>query len=99
MLSDLRARIDAVDDELIRLLNKRASIALEIARVKAELGMELFDGNRFEAVKQRWRARNSGPLFEFDIVLLAETVMDSTYEPMLKHYNDHLRDKELAENT
>ena len=33
-LGDLRKRIDAVDDEILRLLNQRGALVIEVARVK-----------------------------------------------------------------
>ncbi len=39
-LESVRARIDAIDDEILRLINERAHAAREVARIKREAGEE-----------------------------------------------------------
>ena len=45
-LQDYRARIDEVDDELLRLFKERMSISREIARYKKERGIPVTDAAR-----------------------------------------------------
>ena len=45
-LADLRKKIDALDDALVRLLNARAACALEIGRVKKEAGLPVYQPTR-----------------------------------------------------
>lgn len=42
-LRELRNSIKETDRKIVRLLNQRAGMALEIGRIKAELGMEIYD--------------------------------------------------------
>ena len=37
-----RKEIDAIDEQLVRLLNERARVACEIGRLKKELGVEVY---------------------------------------------------------
>lgn len=61
-LDQLRRRIDRIDENLLRLLNQRASAALQIGRVKKQHGLPVFDGKRERAVLGRLVRGNGGPL-------------------------------------
>ena len=61
-LDDWRRQIDALDCELLRLLNQRAAIACEIALIKVASGLPAYDGNRERQVLARVAAQNTGPL-------------------------------------
>lgn len=45
-LDELRAQIDGVDSELVRLFTKRMSIAAEVAQYKSSHGMQVLDSQR-----------------------------------------------------
>ena len=49
-LDDLRKQIDALDSELLRLLNQRADLVLEIGVIKKEQGLQIYAPEREEAV-------------------------------------------------
>ncbi|MFT7484907.1 MAG: prephenate dehydrogenase [Candidatus Paceibacteria bacterium] len=61
-LGEARASIDALDSELMRLLQRRARIALRAARAKAEHGRGVRDRPREEAllIKRRQLAEENG---------------------------------------
>jgi chorismate mutase len=61
-LDDWRRQIDALDTELLRLLNQRAAIACEIAAIKVASGLPAYDGNRERQVLARVAEQNTGPL-------------------------------------
>ena len=61
-LDEWRRQIDALDTELLRLLNQRAAIACEIASIKVASGLPAFDGNRERQVLARVVEKNTGPL-------------------------------------
>lgn len=61
-LDDWRRQIDALDAELLRLLNQRAAIACEIAAIKVASGLPAYDGNRERQVLARVVEKNAGPL-------------------------------------
>ncbi len=62
-LAGLRARIDALDDDLLRLLNERARLVEEVGRCKAALGVEgaFYVPGRERTIVARLQARNPGP--------------------------------------
>ena len=61
-LARLRARIDRLDREILKLLNERARLAAEIGRLKRENGLAVYSPAREEEVIQHVLARNQGPL-------------------------------------
>jgi chorismate mutase/prephenate dehydratase len=61
-LAGLRAQIDKLDLHILEVLNKRAAIAAQIGKVKAEQGGEVFSAAREEEVLTNVLAANAGPL-------------------------------------
>ncbi|MDE2367496.1 MAG: prephenate dehydratase [Burkholderiales bacterium] len=61
-LPTLRGRIDAVDRELLTLLNRRAALALEVGEIKKREGSVVFRPEREAQVIDGLKALNPGPL-------------------------------------
>jgi chorismate mutase/prephenate dehydratase len=61
-LSAHRNRIDAIDREVVRLLNERATAASAIGAAKAARGEAVFAPGREQQVFERIAAANTGPL-------------------------------------
>ena len=61
-LVERRRAIDALDAELLRLLNQRARIASEVGRIKKACGLPIYDGLRERQVLERVSGKNRGPL-------------------------------------
>jgi chorismate mutase-like protein len=61
-LDDWRARIDALNAQLVELLNERARCAEQIAAFKQKAGLPVFDSQREKAVLDKVSAQNQGPL-------------------------------------
>ena len=55
-----RKEIDALDGEILSLLNKRAEIALELGKIKSEINMDTYNPQREETVLRRLETENSG---------------------------------------
>ncbi|MBZ0157617.1 MAG: prephenate dehydratase [Alphaproteobacteria bacterium] len=60
-LERLRNKIDAVDAELVALLNRRANYAIEIAAIKRVANLPFHSPEREKAVLERVSALNQGP--------------------------------------
>ena len=58
-LAPERARIDAIDDEILGLLNQRVACALSVGAKKEKLGLPLFDPSRERSIYERLRAQNA----------------------------------------
>ena len=61
-LKPLRDRIDAIDEQLIALLNQRAAIALEVGEVKKQYNAPVFRPEREQQVISRLQSMRAGPL-------------------------------------
>jgi chorismate mutase len=75
-LDDLRNRIDLLDESLVRLLNARAACALEIGRVKREMGVPIYQPERESEVLKNVQSHNRGPLDQDAIKRLFERIID-----------------------
>jgi chorismate mutase len=75
-LDALRRRIDALDEELVRLLSRRAECALEIGRVKKDAGLDVYQPAREGEVLAHVQHINPGPLDDGAIRRLFERVID-----------------------
>ena len=75
-LDDLRKRIDLLDESLVRLLNARAACALEIGRVKREMGVPIYQPERESEVLKNVQSLNRGPLDQDAIKRLFERIID-----------------------
>ena len=60
-LEDWRARISALDRQLLDLLNERARAAIEIGRAKAALGLPYYIPEREKEILDRLQQENPGP--------------------------------------
>jgi chorismate mutase / prephenate dehydratase len=58
----LRQRIDAVDGDLLQLLNQRAALALQVGEIKKHNGSVVFRPEREAQVIDGLKAANAGPL-------------------------------------
>lgn len=63
-IQDWRSEIDAIDSELLDLLNKRASLAVKVGQSKQLTGVAVYDPARELEVIERARKANPGPLDE-----------------------------------
>jgi chorismate mutase len=61
-IEEWRSSIDDVDSKLLRLLNRRAELALEAGRAKLGAGLPICDGQREREVIDRSCRINAGPL-------------------------------------
>jgi chorismate mutase len=75
-LEDLRKRIDLLDESLVRLLNARAACALEIGRIKREMGLPIYQPTRETEVLRNVQEHNTGPLDQAAIKRLFERIID-----------------------
>lgn len=63
-LSTYRRKIDDLDEQLLELLNKRAEIALKIAREKFDNRINVVASGREQQIYDRLNSINRGPLRE-----------------------------------
>ncbi|HUL73013.1 MAG TPA: chorismate mutase [Vicinamibacterales bacterium] len=75
-IAELRARIDELDTQLVRLLNARAACALEIGEIKEQAHLPIYQPAREAEVLANVRTTNAGPLDHDAIVRLFERIID-----------------------
>ena len=73
-----RERIDAIDDQLLDLLNQRAECSIEIGWIKRAHGLEIYVPSREVQILGRMSRANHGPLREESIRRLFERIIDES---------------------
>jgi chorismate mutase/prephenate dehydratase len=76
-LPELRQHIDAVDAQLLDLLNKRAALANEVGQIKQLEGSAVFRPEREAEVIRGLQARNQGPLQDAGLAHIWREVMSA----------------------
>lgn len=76
-LKPLRDQIDAIDAQLISLLNQRAGVAQQVGHIKAETNAPVFRPEREAQVLVRVAERNHGPLVSSDLQSIFREVMSA----------------------
>jgi len=66
-IADWRKKIDAIDQEVLRLLNERAHAANEIGKIKETIHAAVYEPDRERAIFENLHKTNQGPLTDEDI--------------------------------
>jgi chorismate mutase len=77
-IDEIRMEIDRLDDQLLKIFNQRAFLALKIGELKKESGLPVYDPEREKNIFQRMKDENPGPLDNQAIVRLFERVVDES---------------------
>ena len=73
-----RAEIDAIDVEILELLNRRAAIALRVGAAKTDRNAALCDPERENEVITRLRTENQGPFDSQSIANIFQRIIDES---------------------
>jgi len=76
-LDEIRAKIDALDEQILKLLNERAQCAVDIGAIKRSTDAAFYVPEREKAVFDRLRKQNSGPLPEQAVRAIYREVISS----------------------
>lgn len=76
-LKPLREQIDAIDKQILSLLNQRACVAQEVGHVKAETNAPVFRPEREAQVLRKVADSNPGPLDSGDVQTIFREIMSS----------------------
>src|SRR6476661_6755347 len=76
-LAQLRTEIDAVDRDLLDLLNRRASLANEVGEIKRAEGSVVFRPEREAQVIEQLKASNPGPLKPGNVATIWREIMSA----------------------
>lgn len=75
-ISDWRKQIDDIDPQIVKLLNQRATAAIQIGRIKRNTDMPIREHDREREVLRNISRANQGPLSNTDLHLIFESIMD-----------------------
>jgi chorismate mutase/prephenate dehydratase len=76
-LTPLRVQIDAIDAQILDLLNQRARLAQEVGHVKAETKAPVFRPEREAQILRGVADRNPGPLKSHDLQTIYREIMSA----------------------
>ena len=77
-IDSIRVKINQLDNELLRIFNERAALALEIGQIKKKLNRPIYDPKREKLIFDRIKQANPGPLENDAVVRLFERVIDES---------------------
>jgi chorismate mutase len=77
-IDEWRRRIDAIDEQLMRLLNSRSACAVEIGKVKRALGLPVYSPEREAWILERVMRENPGPLDPTAVRRVFERIIDES---------------------
>lgn len=77
-IDEWRRRIDAIDEQLMRLLNSRSACAVEIGKVKRSLGLPVYSPEREAWILERVMRENPGPLDPTAVKRVFERIIDES---------------------
>ncbi len=72
----LRERIDAMDEQIVRLISERAAAAAEIGHLKRDAELPVYEPKREEEVFNNVRKLNPGPLGDAELLHVYERIID-----------------------
>ena len=75
-LAEYRKTIDALDVQLLELLNQRTRVVEEIGRTKESLGMPIYEPKREDDVFRNVTSHNQGPLTSDAVKSIFERIID-----------------------
>lgn len=85
-INNPRAEIDEIDSEILKLLNKRAEIALRVGAAKATADASLCDPKRESEVLERLTKENAGPFEAKAIENIFQRIIDESLNLQQKKY-------------
>ena len=77
-IEEWRTRIDAIDEQLMRLLNSRSACAVELGKIKRSLGLPIYSAEREGQILARVERENPGPLDAVAVRRVFERVIDES---------------------
>jgi prephenate dehydratase/chorismate mutase len=86
IINNPRAEIDAIDTEILELLNKRASIALRVGAAKTQVDTSLCDPKRESEVLERLTTENPGPFDAQAVENIFQRIIDESLHLQQKTY-------------
>ncbi len=74
-LASVRREIDALDSELLELINRRAELAIEVSGLKKKDSLGVYDPGREKEIESKITQGNLGPLSNEDILFVFREII------------------------
>jgi chorismate mutase/prephenate dehydratase len=78
-LEALRQKIDELDAQIVRLLNDRARIVVQVGKLKADAGAPIYAPDRERKILDKVKAANTGPLPDETLVAIWRELMSGSF--------------------
>jgi chorismate mutase len=75
-IEDWRKKIDAMDEDLVQLISKRAAAAKAIGDIKRQSTLPVYEPLRERDVLEHVKRINPGPLADAELLHVYERIMD-----------------------
>lgn len=87
-LNDHRRRIDEVDRELVRLLNRRAQMSIQVVQLKKDASLPMWDTAREDGILRHVQRVNPGPLDAPALVAIFQTILEESRRVILQRQTE-----------
>ena len=75
-IADWRTQIDELDEQIVRLISRRAEAARAIGMAKKDAALPIYEPKREQEVFDHVRTINPGPLADAELLHVYERIMD-----------------------
>ena len=75
-IADWRNKIDALDEQIVKLISERAEAARSIGELKRQAALPVYEPGREQDVFQHVRTINPGPLEDAEMLHVYERIID-----------------------
>jgi chorismate mutase/prephenate dehydratase len=78
-LEELRKQIDKIDNQLVQLLNERASVVIEVGKLKSKADKPIYSPDREKEIFSKIIQANKGPLPDRCLVAIWRELMSGSF--------------------
>ncbi len=82
-LSELRIKIDQIDDQIIHCLTERSQCVAEIAQLKYQKNIPIHDAGREKVIIDKIIAKNSSAYHDVDIATIFHAILRASLNQQL----------------
>ena len=94
VLAKYRDEIDAIDRELLQMLNRRTRVVEEIGKIKNAVNLPIYEPKREDDVYRNVRTNNTGPLDSDALQRIFERIIDEMRSlQKMRRASEHRGDK------
>ena len=77
-LLELRGEIDIINQEVLKLLNQRAEVVLQIGELKRQNSMKIYDPGREKEIEDNLAELNTGPLPDESVIKIFREIISAS---------------------